>query len=208
MKNKFLIIAVAVFLLVAGGFYYFSKKTPAVPGTTNEISSGVKSLKVLLNENIPQKCTFSSNDESGQTEGTSYISGGKVRTDITTTSDNKTVVSHMIFDSKTSYVWQDGEKNGFKTSFTENKIESTDEPSEETSQSNEADLNQEIDYKCSAWIPDNSLFNPPADVTFSDFSEMFKASPSTSGGSSSQCSYCNSLTGDDKNSCLSALNCK
>ncbi len=209
MKNKAVIAVVVILLLGVGGYFYFNKSRNVE--TAGGISSGVKSLKELLASGVPQKCTFASDDESGKTEGTSYIAGGKVRADFTSTINAKTTVSHMISDNKTSYIWTDGDKTGFKMTITETDTNATDSPvtGETASQGNEADLDQKSDYKCSVWVPDNSMFTPPADVKFTDFSEMFKPSPATSGsGSSQQCSICDSLKGDDKTSCLSALNCK
>ncbi|QQG41301.1 MAG: hypothetical protein HYV90_03965 [Candidatus Woesebacteria bacterium] len=207
MKNKAAIAVVVILLLGIAGYFYFSKSKNVE--TASGISSGVKSLKELLASGVPQKCTFASDDESGKTEGTSYIAGGKVRADFTSTLNGKTTVSHMISDNKTSYIWTDDDKNGFKMTVPDSDTKATTAPvTGEAAQASEVDLNQKSDYKCSAWIPDNSMFTPPADVKFTDFSEMFKPSPAANGsGSSQQCSICDSLTGDDKTSCLSALNC-
>lgn len=209
MNSKVLIIAVLVLLLGAGGYFYFVKGKN-VPGTGNAVTSGAKSLKELIAAGIPQKCTFSSNDDSGKNEGISYVAGGKVRADITNTISGKTTTQHMISDNKTSYIWQEGDKNGFKMTVTESETTATSAPvgTGREAVSSGSDLNQKADYKCSAWIPDDSLFTPPSNVSFTDYSKLLAPTPSTSGGTSSQCSYCNQLSGEEKTSCLSALNCK
>jgi hypothetical protein len=211
VNKKVLAIIVVVLLLLLGGWYLMNSNKAGTPGSTaTESQGGMKSLKDLLSSGVAQKCTYSSTDEeSGTSEGTSYVSGGKVRADFSTTVSGKTTISHMITDGKTSYIWTDGEKSGFKMTVPDATPTSAKTDTSNTPVSSEADLNQKVDYKCSAWVVDNSYFTPPTTVTFSDFSQMVNpAAPAGSGSSSSsQCSYCNSLSGDDKTQCLTALKC-
>jgi hypothetical protein len=203
---KKVIIIVVVLLLAAAGYYFYSKSKGGPEGTGGA-TSGAQSLKELITANVPQKCTFSATDETGSTEGTTYVSGGKVRSDATVTDEGETTVSHMISDGKTNYIWTDGEKNGFKMTVPEEDAEDISAPdSADTPVSNEVDMDQKTDYKCAAWIPDNSVFVPPTNVTFTDFSQMMEpagSAPSTA----SQCSYCDNLSGEDKSACLSAFKC-
>ncbi|HET7099481.1 MAG TPA: hypothetical protein VFI61_04595 [Patescibacteria group bacterium] len=210
--NKKVIIAVVVLLLlaVAGVAYSKMKSGGAVPGgtTAGGVTSGSKSLKDLLTSGVAQKCTYSTTTDNMTSSGTTYISNGKVRGDFSSTVSGKTTASHMIVDGKTNYIWTDGTKTGFKTTVEDSTT--TTNTSGNTS-GEFGDLNQKSDYKCSAWVVDSSYFTPPADVAFSDFSALMNPSAvPTSGqsGNSTQCSYCNSLTGSDKTQCLSALNCK
>jgi len=198
--NK-IVIVVVILLLGVGGYYFYSKmKTGGIPGGP-QVSSGQMSLKDLVASGLPQKCTFVSTDESGKTEGTSYVSGGKVRADSTLTAGGKATTSHIISDGKTGYIWTEGEANGFMMTVGE---------SESTETSSEADLSQKADYNCSTWLPDNSLFTPPSDVKFTDFSQMLQPTSMPAGieNTGSQCAYCETLTGEDKASCLSALQCE
>ena len=140
-------------------------------------SGGSKSLKDLLASGVAQKCTYTTTMDTGSTEGTTYISGGKIRGDFSTTVSGKTTQSHMISDSKTSYVWTEGEKTGFKTTISEadtSEANSNDTPSNYSGSTTGADLSQKADYKCAAWVVDGSVFTPPATVKFTDLSEMFK----------------------------------
>lgn len=210
--NKKVLISVVVLLLLGAGAYFFftkSKTGTSVVNTATQVASGAKSLKELIAAGVPQECTYSSSDESGSMSGTSYISGGSVRTDFSSTASGKTSTSHMITDGKIIYTWTDGEANGFKMTVPE-ETKAGDTTTQSTETQSAANMDQKVDYKCSAWVPDNSKFTPPANVKFTDFSQMLgpSAAPTGGSGSSSQCSVCNSLTGDDKASCLSALNCK
>ena len=135
-----------------------------------------------------------------------------MRGDFSTTSSGKTTASHMIVDGKITYIWTDGEKTGFKSTIPDTEASSAPDTTatDYSGSAQGADLDQKADYKCSAWVVDGSYFTPPSDVKFTDLSEMFKtpAAGSAGNGSSSQCSYCDALSGDDKTQCLSAFKCK
>lgn len=211
MKSKAIVAVVIILLLIAGGAFYFLKVRGGAGG---KLSSGANSLKSLIAAGIPQKCTFSSSDASGSSQGTTFVAGGKVRADITSVVSEQTTVSHMISDGKTNYIWSDNDKNGIKMTVPESSVTSAPSTGNTsgTGPSSEGDLNQTENYKCSAWLPDNSQFTPPSNITFSDFGSLMPSAapavaPSTS-GSSSQCAYCETLTGDSKTQCLAALKCK
>lgn len=213
--KKVLIAVVVIILLAAGYFYYSRSKSGSVPGTMTgeKVTGGMMSIKDLIAAGVPQKCTFTSTNESGSNEGTNYISGGSVRGDYTNNYNGKTTATHMISDGKITYVWTEGEKTGYRMTVPEaSPQENTN--GEKSPATGEANLSEKLDYKCSAWVPDNSLFTPPTDVTFTDFSQVMQQVPSSAPAmkedtsSQSQCSYCDSLSGDQKTQCLSALNCK
>lgn len=208
--NKKLGLVILILVFGVGAYFLLSKSKTQTPVTDNSVSSGASSIKDLLSSGIPQKCTYSSTADSGTTEGTSYVSAGKVRADFTNTTSDKTTISHMITDGKTNYIWTEGEKNGFKTTVQDTQTSQPESsPSGNSVQTEETNLNQKVDYKCSAWVPDESLFTPPSDITFTDFSQMVNSSPvAAPQGNSSQCSYCDSLSGDSKTQCLSSLNCQ
>jgi hypothetical protein len=211
-KKVIIAIAVIVLLLLVGGAYVASTKNKSAtsPSTTSSTEStqtqessqaSQKSLKDLLTSGIAQKCTFKDVSNNVNMEGTSYIANGKIRGDFSTTSEGKTTTGHSIFDGKTSYVWMEGTSTGFKM-----EIDLTATSTSESQTQQGLDLNKTIDYNCSTWITDQSLFNPPSDVTFTSFSVP---SPSAGGttGSQNLCSSCNSLSGEQKTQCLTALKC-
>lgn len=197
-------IIVVVLFLLAGGWYFMSSRkanSPSAPGTTGgSQESSSKSLKDLLTKGVAQTCTYSNET----TSGTIYVSGGKMRGDIDTTVENVTTKTHMLVMDNTSYIWSDGTKAGFKMGYDPN---ATPVAGSESSATKETfDANADMNYKCKAWIVDSGKFTLPAGVTFSDFAVPSQAAPAQ-GGSSSQCAYCNALTGDDKTQCLTALKC-
>jgi hypothetical protein len=202
--KKVLVIIVAVLLLLLGGWYFLSSKKSAPSPSTETASgpqqpSGVSSLKDLITKGVAQNCTFS----NAGTNGSVYVSAGKVRTDFDTTANNVTTKSHMIVMDNTSYLWIDGQTTGFKMSFDPNATPAAGS----TAPNGSFDASANMDYKCSAWVADSSKFTLPTGITFTSFAVPTQVTPSGS-SSSSLCSNCDSLTGDSKTQCLTALKCK
>lgn len=219
MNKKLIIIVVAVLVLLGGGYYVYSSQKGSA-GTGSNTSGGkqnaVSSLKDLIAKNIAQSCTYDSTEGGVENKGTMYMAGGKVRGDFESKmADGKTTKSHMIVDGNTSYIWSDDSNMGFKSTF-DNKataapgVKDSGTPAETGS----FDANAGMDYKCSPWSADASKFALPANVTFQSFDIPSQPKTSTEPGASgdksnsSQCSYCNALTGDDQVQCKAALNCK
>ena len=208
MDKKILIIVVAIILFLLGGgavMMFMGNRSATAPtntivpeaNTNQDISqASPRSLKDLLTAGIPQQCTFSDVNVSG----TTYIQGGKIRGDFATTAEGATSTGHMIFDGTTSYVWMDGAPTGFKMD-----INPADVADSQKSQQG-LDINKAIDYNCSAWSADQTVFVPPSNITFTGFTPP-STSVSVTPGSQSLCSSCDSLTGDQKTQCLKALNC-
>lgn len=210
MNKKLVIIVIVLLLLGVGAFFMFKSKKGSNSGIS-PVTSGAQSVKDLIAAGIPQKCTFTSTEGGASTQGTTYVAAGKVRGDFGSTIDGKASVSHMISDGETTYIWQDGQMNGVKMEIPKDSQGEASTQPVDTSVGKQADLDQKMDYDCSAWIPDTSLFSPPSDVTFTDLSQMYTAptntTPGTGSNGGSQCSYCDALTGDDKTQCLAAFNC-
>src|SRR3989344_3830565 len=100
MNKKVLAVVVLLLIGLAGYFGYTKFMAGKTSDGSSETSNGTKSLKDLLSSGVAQKCAFSSSDESGSSEGVTYVSSGKVRGDFTTTSSGKETNSHMISDGK------------------------------------------------------------------------------------------------------------
>ena len=220
MKGNKTVIAVLVILalIILGGGAYFALGKKGGPGPKgnaagsqgHQESSSPKTLKDLLTSGVSQKCIFTNTTEDGSTtmEGIVYASGGKIRGDFTSKTKEKTLVTHVVVEGKTNYMWMDDEK-GYKITVDENAASSStgDQQTNTT-----VDMNKSFDYQCSPWVVNDSLFGVPTNISFTDMSAFANPSqaPTTSGseGSSSQCSACNSLTGENKTQCLTVLKCQ
>lgn len=202
MSKKALVVIVIILLLGVG--YFFMKKdgSSSTTGTSSMTSNSNKpsSLKDLISKGIAQTCTYSNEDG----KGTFYVSGGKTRGDFETTASGVTTKGHMLVDGGTSYIWMDGQKTGFKSTFdTSDTPQASNNPS--VSQAFDADAN--INYDCKPGVVDSSLFTAPKDVEFMSFDSLTKPASGDGTGTSSSCSYCNNLTGEDKTQCMVALKC-
>lgn len=223
-KTVLIVVAIVILLLLGGGAYVaMSKKTS--PGDSNNAnpqtgvntyaqptsSSVQKSLKDLLLAGATEKCTYTDKLSSADISGTTYVSGGKVRTDYTTTTSETTVAGHMIVDGTTSYVWTDGQQTGFMMKFDPGKTAPTGGAGE---RQQSVDPNKTMNYNCTVWALDNSVFTPPTEVKFTDYSSIMippkgngnTTTPSASDNSQA-CSACNYLSGDQKTQCLTSLKC-
>lgn len=217
------IVVILLLLLLLVGGLYFMKKSPQI-AMQNETGksqnaaqdqvqkpSAMTTLKDLLTSGSSQKCTFEEKSDSFSVSGTTYISGGKVRSDYSSGVGTVMSSGHMITDGKTSYIWTEGQTTGFKMAFdeansdgsTNTTKDKTTTPTDTTTSKEGVDPNKAMNYNCSGWSADNSMFTPPANIKFSDLNSM--KSPSTTGNN--QCSVCNSLSGEEKTQCLSALKC-
>ncbi len=212
-KNLYIVVGLVILVLIGGGAYMMmNKNTSSSPsGTVSEqkpvAGSTVKSLKDLLTSGVSQKCTFKDKNENIDMDGVTYVTAGKMRTDFNTTVNGKMMTTHMIVEGKTSYIWTENQNTGFKMSFDPQ----TTETKSNVTQQGSVDINKMIDYNCSSWRGDNTIFAPPASVKFTDYSSMM--GPSSGVKITPEqvvnpgCSACDSLEGDSKTQCRTALKC-
>jgi hypothetical protein len=177
-------IVVAVAIIGAGAYVLMGNKgtapdgamapegatVPTQAGTQQPATSvptgNPMSLKELLASGTSQQCTFADNVAGATVQGTVYVSGGKVRIDFSSTQQGKTVSGHTMTDGDVFYTWSDGMKDGFKMSMTAAQSSGT--------QQQMLDVDRKVDYHCSPWTSDTSIFALPKHVTFRDMAEMMK----------------------------------
>ncbi len=201
MNKKILAVVVVAILIGVTGFILLKpNKTTVAPVQQNapevktEQSPQPKSLKDLLSVKVSQECTFT--DGKGNS-GTVFVSNGKVRSDFTTEAEGKQIKSHTIVDGQTVYFWMEGQTNGYKMPLNT----ASDKPvaSSQASQTQEqVDIDKKVDYNCKNWIVNSAVFNIPTEIKFSDFGALVTPN---------QCAACESLTGEAKTQCKTALKC-
>lgn len=173
MNTKIVGAIVAIVVLAGLGYFLVSKKsnnsqqTPENSSQTNQqpdttASSSPKSLQDLLALGTTQKCSF----QDSTTSGTTYIANGKTRGDFSTTESGNVTSMHTIMDGKTSYTWIDGQTTGFKVAVNASSQSTSGSPSQGV------DASKKLDYNCSVWTTDNSMFDLPSGVQFTDLSSF------------------------------------
>lgn len=128
---------------------------------SNETQQFKGSMQSLMVRGGSWRCDVSVMTEGITTSGTTYVAKGMVRSDfVSNVPQVGNVESHMIMRDNTAYTWSSMTKQGFK--FPIQGGEAQPEVSAEVA----AQVNQEYDYKCTAWPTDESKFVLPSGITF------------------------------------------
>lgn len=171
---------VAVIIIITAGVFLLSKKpsrpiqeeTASQQSTSSAESTATRgSIKSLLGMGKNETCTVTYPSAEGETKGTVYVSGKKMRGDFTIKdTSGKEIESHMIADEAYNYFWSSATSQGMKMKI-DDTAKATPTPNTQTQG---ADLDREVDYKCSSWPVDDSKFMPPTNIQFTDISQVMK----------------------------------
>ena len=145
---------------------------------------GETSIEKLMEKGKAMHCTFSQEEEtSGEILSQEmYIDGDRMYVEMNMKGDNEMTV-YTIDDGKYTWTWTSEENKGmkFKTEKDEAWIEDDEEFYGEEGEYNlegenteGADVNLELNYKCEGWRAKNSQFEPPKDVEFVDLAAMME----------------------------------
>lgn len=213
MGIKAIIIAVVALAVVGGGAYYVmsnndKQQSTGSQSTSEQGENELNSIKGLLAQNKNVTCTFSSTDDSGnQTAGTVYVAGERMRGNFTfKVSDEAEQKSNVLRDSEYQYFWQEGADTGFKSKITEFEAEEGQEDA--NTQDQTVDQDAEYDFECSDWSVDESMFDTPDGVEFTDYSAQIEQSKQLQQNSTDQQKKaCASLTNESaRQACENAVN--
>jgi len=221
MGKKLVLIVIAILLLAAaGGSYYLffmNKTSQSQPSDSEDIMmdesgdqvplGGVKSLSELLKLNVAQTCTYK-NTQDGS-EGSVYVSGGKVRVSFVSEMDGKVTDSNVIVKDSKTYIWNEGETQGYVFAAEESSMNDSNTPKEESeNEPQNFNMDDQVDYKCSVWVGDDSMFELPVNVDFKDMSKMVEdAMQESKDNMGIDCSACDSVPEEAKAQCLTSLGC-
>ncbi len=183
LKQKQIIIAVIVLVLLLlglGGYLMFGKNTAPQQNQTSNTTPGqqttnsaMNSLMNLITSGSNVTCDYNlPTDENGYSvKGTVYLSQGNMRGDFVTITEGKSTNMSMIRKGNDNYIWGDAIEAGIKMTL---------DPEDLQTETNEAskyvDLNKEVDMRCNPWGVDQSKFNPPTNVKFTDYTKMVEES--------------------------------
>jgi hypothetical protein len=201
------VLGIIVVAALGAGAFFMTRGTSGMQATSTPQDmqqAQSTSLIALLTSPNPQRCTFSSSTANATSSGTVYTANGQMRGDFTSFSQGKTIESHMIVHSGTSYVWSDALPSGYKMAFNASS-------SAQSMQSVMADPNAQIDYSCAPWSADPTLFTLPAAIEFRDIEAAGAASAGASSAQSmhgAQCTACdNAPDASTRAQCRAALAC-
>lgn len=177
MNRNLIIAVVVVIVLAAGGFFLVSnsKKTVAPSSTSGNVQAptsgnAITSIKDALSKSVSLECTYT--DEKG-TKTVARIKNGAVRADITSSNENES--GSVIVKDKKMYFWN--KTSVFMMDLSATEVTGTPQNGQSQGQNQEKDLMAGLEkYKdnCKPAVVSDSLFTPPSDVKFQDFSQMLK----------------------------------
>ena len=132
------------------------------------------SLKDALTLGKSVECTYTT--EAGQV--TTWVKGNKVRVEGAgiSTAEDKTHKGGMINDGEWIYIWGEEDKKGVKYQISSLEQKEWEENVEKLKDPGKWATETEEKYKvnCQQTIVSDSKFNPPADIEFQNFTEMFE----------------------------------
>ncbi len=213
MNSKIIgVILALIILLLAGGAYFLSQNKSSTQ--TNQSVTPTKaegkssSLLNLLTQGGNQRCSFKSSTSKTSTEGTVYISGGKIRGDFKTTIEGKVQEMSMIRNGDMNYIWGPSLPTGIKMKV------SLEDLSKNQQAGQFVNTNEKLNYNCMPWSTDSSLFTPPANIKFSELpNSLIPKTTGTGTGTGTKTntqnpsSYCDQLTdASAKAACVNAMN--
>ncbi len=190
MTNKNLVIALVVIIILllagGGGYMLLHKSTGNSQKTANQTNlqptktpqQTAESLLDLVKMGKNLRCTFKTEVANGATAGTVYVSGQNIRADFSVTSGGNTQQTSMIKEGNTSYIWGGTLSTGVKMTV------SLEQLAQNKQASQYVDPNQKVNYSCSPWNVDPSLFTLPTNVKFTDITSLM--APKTTGTSQVQ----------------------
>lgn len=184
-------------VVIAGGYVIFNK----MGGVSTEQESAMvaatstpSTLRELAASQAPQKCTFTS---TNNTQGTVYVAQGRVRSDFTSTVAGNAITGHALVMDNMSYAWMDGQSQGFKNSF---------EATTTAEGSQGVNPDERVSYSCEPWAADSSLFSVPTGIDFMSITDI--QAKAGAGAMGASCSQCNQIPdAGAKAQCLAALHC-
>lgn len=165
--KKGLIIGIIVVVLILAGGMLLRGKSPA-----GSASDAVASLSELMARGKSAKCEYSTSGNGVDQTSVVYYDGKKVYMENTSMVGGKEVKAKILIDDAFQYMWSDdGTNQGIKIPVP--KDAGTPSPNVPTTgQASQVDYGKNLQMRCGAWSADESVFSPPANVTFTDLSQM------------------------------------
>lgn len=217
---KIALVVLGVLALGAAGYLGYTYVQPSSTEVSQESQSTTgetidASLVELLALGRDTTCSFTTTTAEGTTDGNVYISdrGESMRGDFVTATDaEENYNSHMIKVNNQIYVWMDSEAQGFTAQIDPESDTFFPDSEDENTEVASFDEHAQTTFSCNPWTPDRSMFAPPTNIEFIDFSAQIEAlesiTPQELQSGEIDCSVCDQVpAGDAQNQCRAALGC-
>lgn len=169
MKPKLVVVAIIVLALLGGiGYMIMSKRAgnpPVSPPTGGNVFT---SIKDALSKSLSLECSFT-DAEGRQTKA--YVKSGAVRSDFTGKTANES--GSVIVKDKKMYFWNS--QGGFMMEIPEETpVAGQKAPETPGSVGDVMGTLEKYKENCKPSVVSDSLFTPPTNITFQDFSKMMQ----------------------------------
>ena len=179
--KKVLLILMPLVVLGGAGYWYFTNDSSTDQGPMQKVKDGKEqtysgNLKDIVGLGKSLKCTWSNET----TEGTSWIKGNKVYTQVSTSEGT----SNVIFKDNCTWSWASdysSETMGIKFCFESGDMEDIEDTEVDLEKYAESLENQDLDdsiaevnYNCRPAVVNDSKYNPPSDINFSSWEELMQ----------------------------------
>jgi len=175
MPKQTMMIAggIAIAIVIAIFSYFMFGKSSQSPTGPTEVGTNTQSgesmskgtIKSLFSGGKNQTCNIKYPEDQQMGQGTVYVSGEKFRGEFTTVAEGKTMDYNMIQDGGYMYSWSSASPQGTKMQISEL------EKANASPTSGQVDLDSEVDLNCSGWSVDESKFQVPTNITFTDITQ-------------------------------------
>jgi len=121
-------------------------------------------------------CTMTTSSQKGESmQGTMYLDGKKMKTDMIVTIDGKEVKTHMLLLDEMTYNWDEKTKMWMKMKMvkptSQSWLENASESDSSSKQGPQGEDKMTYDFDCKAWV-DGADFSVPSDIQFQDLSNL------------------------------------
>ena len=179
--NKVAIIVVVLLLLGVGGYFVIQRSSNPAMNSNSAGGNPFTSIQDALSRSLSLECTFV-DDEGRQTK--TYIKAGAVRTDFTGATTEES--GSMVMKNKKLYTWTNAKKEGFMMEVPDVDVTpsqtKTTTSDEAPNPANTLAMLEKYKDSCKPGTVADSLFTPPSDIKFTDYSQMMKQFTQPTGG--------------------------
>lgn len=142
--------------------------TEPIASSTEKKSDKKVSFTEFLNKGGSYKCAVTQTISTMVSNGTVYIHDALVRAEFATTMAGQSISTTMVARDGYTYTWTNMSKGkGYKTKIAANGSETSD-ASGKPSSTYSWNGSQIGEYSCESWKADDSLFELPKDIVFSE----------------------------------------
>ncbi|NMB70258.1 hypothetical protein GYA27_03605 [candidate division WWE3 bacterium] len=173
------------------------------PGSTTAITG---SIFDLMKMNTAMRCTYTQQITEGTTiAGTMYTDGSNSRTNARLKTPETEVQTNTIVFNDIVYIWKSGDLQGVKMDTTRYAKEMPNDLQTTNSKvpTDIAKLDERINFECTKWAVESSMFEIPTSFKFVDITEaLFKINENP-------CLICDAITDTTRQAqCRKSLKCK